>query len=161
MMLPHAGLGGTQNPQTADDEQRIKHFNLVMDTGSYAEKNNVILDLSWPKSDRAAKSLLRRLKQNLSQHKENQEQPWTSTREGLTLWGSYPSVNQLLIVALAKQGSAEAVPTLLKMFKMAPERRGITSNNLAYFIYQITGKPVAYEENGDKKIFRGPTPESQ
>ena len=156
IVSPHFARGGTQDPRTADDAQRIKNFNLVMATGSYAEKNDAILDLSWPQSERAAKSLLRRLKQNLSAHKGNQEQPWTESRDGMTTWGTDPPENQLLITAIAKQGYVVAVPTLLKMFKMNPDRRGISSSNLAYFINEITGKPVVYEENGEKKTF--PTP---
>jgi len=127
-----------------------------MNSGSYEEKNNAILDLSWPKSERAAKTLLRRLKQNLSNHTGAQERPWTESSNGMVVWGSDPSENQLLITALAKQEYASAVPTLLKMFKMKQERRGITAENLAFYVNQITGNAVVYEENGEKKRFLAP-----
>lgn len=157
--LPHPSPGGAQNPPAQDEAQRIKSLSRILDNGSYREKSNAILDLSWPKSEKAGKVLLRRLKRNLSGHKGAQEYPWSETSGGMTLWGTYNSENELLVSALAKQGYAEAVPTLRRMLKMKRERSGISSHNLAYWLNQLTGEPVEYEENGEKKRFPVQKPE--
>jgi hypothetical protein len=40
-----------------------------------------------------------------------------------------------------------------RMLKMKQERSGVSPNNLAYYIYQLTTQPVEYKENGAAKSY--------
>ena len=142
----------------ADEERRVKALARAMDAGTYTELNNAILELSWPRSERAAKFLHERLRRNLSRGRGTREQPWATSSCGMTTWGTYPSENELLVRALEKQGHAAALPTLRRMLKMRRERSGVSAHNLAYHIHRLTGETVEYEEGGAKKRFPEPAP---
>jgi hypothetical protein len=153
ILLTHPSLGGAQKPSAQNEAQRIKSLSRILDSGSYQEKNKAIFELSWPKSEEAGNILLKRLKHNLAKNKGAQPYPWSSTSGEMILWGYSPSENELLTGALARQGYLKAIPILIRMLKMKPERSGISMYNLAYHLHQMTAQPVKYEENGEMKIY--------
>jgi hypothetical protein len=157
-LLARAGPCAAQTPARADEGRRVKALAKVMDAGTYAEVNKAILDLSWPRSGEAAEFLLKRLRRNLSRKRGNREEPYVSTGGSLTEWGIYPSENELLVRALEKQGHAAAAPTLRRMLRMGRERSGVSAHNLAFYIHQLTGETVEYEEGGEKRRFPDPAP---
>ena len=151
--LSHSTICGVQISHRQNEVQRAKNLHRILDTGSYVEKNNAILELSWPKSERVNKVLLKRLEQNLA--KKQGHTPYgvsdvNGPVSGLLL---FPSENELLINALARVSYTRALPTLRKMLKMKREQSGIALYNLAYQIHQITGQPVRYEEDGEVKMY--------
>ena len=84
ILSPHVCLAGRQGPAAEDDAQRVKRLSKILETGSYEEKAKAISELGRPKSERAAKILLKRLKRNLARKAGTEHPPWVSSSGGDT-----------------------------------------------------------------------------
>jgi hypothetical protein len=144
-------------PAAPDEGRRVKalakvleagRYEDIMEPGRYKEVASAIREAGRPKSEKVARFLLKRLKQNLSRKMGHYQPAWSRSDGDLFLWGTMPSENDLLVWALAEQGYVATVPTLRRMLTMKPDRRGVLAANLAYHINRLTGEMVEYEDGG-------------
>lgn len=62
-----------------------------------------------------------------------------------------------IIVALGLIGDKRAVPVLKKYLKKPPKNSGVFTDNVAWALYQITGKSYKYKDrDGTMKLFQKP-----
>ena len=77
-------------------------------------------------------------------------------KDGMSEW-VLTDVKGEIINSLGLIGDERAVPVLKKYLKQPPKNSGVFTKNVAYALYQITGKSYKYKDrDGTTKLFQKP-----
>lgn len=138
------------------DMDSIEVYSKRINTSNdYVTVSNTILDLSYCKNPRAIEVLYKKLKKNIRQKSGHQRslEYYDGSKESLNEWVLLESTNQKLITALSSQDAYQALPLLESLFSKSEEEIGITYENLAYFIHEISYEPIIYFSNGRQIVY--------
>ena len=155
VLLALSPLGFAQESQASKSrELLIKECIANLDSNDIHVAAQAARDLGYSRATEGMSALLRVLQSSriLSQS----EVTMPKDKNGMSLW-IITDVKAEIINSLGLIGDRRAVPVLKKYLQKPPKNSAVFTGNVAYALYQITGKSYKYKDrDGKMKLFQKP-----